>query len=183
MIILIEHDVAWFQITVYNLHAAQVLEAHHDLRGDVLGELVVEALLALQEVQQAAPIAQLDQQVQLVLILKGLIKLYDRNMVQARQNASLDKNFFDAAFADEAVYEHFFESVGSLGVACDLRLEGLLLELDFENSAVSAIPNFGPSCEVSPNERSHLQLAALSCAFLRTSLLLGKIVGAFRLVI
>ena len=41
MIVRVEHDVARLQVTVHNLHRAQILETQDDLRGDVLGELVI----------------------------------------------------------------------------------------------------------------------------------------------
>ena len=49
MVARIQHYVSWLQISVNDLHLAQVLEGHDNLSSHVLSENVVQAALSLEE--------------------------------------------------------------------------------------------------------------------------------------
>ena len=106
MIVLIEHNVAWLQVTMHKLHLTQVLQGHNYLGGHVPSQSIVERSLPLKEVQQAAFWTVLNQQVQLVLILKRLVKLDDRWMVQTCKYTSFYKDLFNPSFVVESGNEH-----------------------------------------------------------------------------
>lgn len=125
MIICVKHDVSWLEVSVYDLHLAQVRQGHDDLGSYVLGQLIVQAALALQESEEAALSAVLCQQVQFVLILKGCEELDDEGVVKVCQDAPLNEHFFHAALLEELVNEHLFESVVGFSGAHD-RLDPLL---------------------------------------------------------
>ena len=67
-----------------NLHVTQVFQSDQNLRREMLRESVIDRALALEEFDETASGAILNQQVQLVLVLKGLEKLYDRGVVEIR---------------------------------------------------------------------------------------------------
>ena len=67
-----------------NLHVTQVFQSDQKLCREMLRESVIDCALALEEFDETASGAILNQQVQLVLVLKGLEKLYDRGVVEIR---------------------------------------------------------------------------------------------------
>ena len=64
-----------------DLLLAQVLEREHNLGRDVLGKVCFQAVLPLEEVLQAAPGAVLHEQVELVLVLEGLVEFDYRGVI------------------------------------------------------------------------------------------------------
>ena len=70
MVARIEHDVAGLQVSVDDLHLAQVLEDHDDLGSHVLGKHVVQAALTFKELRKTATGTVFNQQVKFVLIFE-----------------------------------------------------------------------------------------------------------------
>ena len=121
----------------------------------MLRESVIDRALALEEFDETASGAILNQQVQLVLVLKGLEKLYDRGVVEIRQNATLDKNLFDSTFINESRDKHLLKAIlgaDAFKVWIVLLLHLLFLELDLENGSIGPITNLATHREVISNQ-------------------------------
>ena len=150
MIVLVEHNVARLQVPMDYLHLTQILESHNYLRSHVPCQRIVERSLPLEKVKQAAFRTVLDQQVQLVLILKRLVKLDDRWMVQACKNAALDKDLLDPTLVQESGDEHLLQAIVALAFTSGVTslLYTLILELHLKHGAIGPIANLGPRCKV-----------------------------------
>ena len=138
-----------------NLLLAQILQCQDNLRSHVLGQYVVEATLPLNEVQEAAFGAVLDQQIQLVMTLEGLVELDDRRVVKTGKDTSFDKDFLNPSLVEEARDEHFLQAIvaaSSLELWVVSLLEGLILELHLQDCSVGSIADFGPRGKVCPDQ-------------------------------
>ena len=77
-------------------------------------------------------------------------------MIQIRQDASLNKDFFEAALVDELMDQHLLQgellrlSLGPLDV---FLLQVSILELDLEDSPVGTIANFVANRKVTSRQR------------------------------
>ena len=142
-----------------NLHLSEVLEGDDDLSDHVLRQNVVEAALSPQEVQEAAPGAELDEQVKLVVVLEGLVEFYNRWMVETGQDAPLNEHFFDSPLVDKPVQKHLLK-----GVVCwdtfapwiKLLLHRSVLELHLEDCAIGTVTDLRSGREVVSGERFRL---------------------------
>ena len=121
----------------------------------MFGQYVVETTLPLNEVQEAALGAVLDQQIQLVMTLERLVELDNRGVVKTSEDASFDKDFLNPSLVEEARDEHFLQAVvaaGSFEVGVVSLLEGLILELHLQDCSVGSITDFGPRRKVCPDQ-------------------------------
>ena len=129
-----------------NLLLAQILQCQDNLRSHVLGQYVVEATLPLDEVQEAAFGAVLDQQIQLVMTLERLVEFDNRGVVKTSKDASFDKDFLNPSLVEETRDEHLLQAVvaaSSFEVGVVSLLEVLVLELHLKDRSVGSIADFG----------------------------------------
>lgn len=162
----VKHDVTRLEVAVNDLVLPQVFESDNNLSGHVLSQHVVEASLPLEEVKEATLGAVLHKQVQLVLIFKRLVELYNGRVVQIGQDASLDKDLFEAALIDEFVNQHLLQGELlwlRLGIWNVLVLKLWALELHLDDSAVGSITNLSACSKVTSRQGPHsIQGTALS---------------------
>ena len=110
----------------------------------MLGKGIIEVVLSFKKVLETSFRAIFEKQVQFIMILEGLIELYNRWMVETCKNAPFDEDLFDSTLVDKASDEHFFEAIVGPAVAVrwiDSLLYGLILALNLKHGAICSISN------------------------------------------
>ena len=86
-------------------------------------------------------------------------------MVQVRQDAPFDKDFFDTTLIYKSVQKHLFESVlrfRAFNPRVDLLLDAFVQELDFEYSSIRSIANLGAYSKVRSGQGPQLKRATFA---------------------
>ena len=87
-------------------------------------------------------------------------------MVETRQNAPLNKDFFDSALIDKFVDQHLFQGIELLASSHSLgypALQLILLKLDLEDGTICTISDSTSLSKIRPSQCFAFNPSALSC--------------------
>ena len=103
MVLVVEHDVARLQISVHDLHLAQVGESVDHLGGEVAYERGGQIFILDQEVGQTSIMAILNQEEHFAALSKRSVKLDDGRVVQSIKDTLLDADLLESSLFVELV--------------------------------------------------------------------------------